>query len=94
MAASPEKEELTHKIQSLLLRKTGNTSRDSMQALFNSYDHDRNGRIGGNELKDLLNDRAVFTFLAAGLAVDGLVVDLLFDFDAQLAAGAGVTRAD
>ena len=84
MAANPEKEELTQKIKSLLLRQTGNTSQDSMQALFKSYDHNRNGRIGPNELKDLLSEAGVGNGFTRGAWVTGIMKELDTNHDGEI----------
>jgi Ca2+-binding EF-hand superfamily protein len=84
MAANPEKEELTHKIQGLLMRKTGSTSRESMHTMFKSYDHDRDGRIGAGELKDLLSDAGVGNGFTRGAWVDGIIKELDTNHDGQI----------
>jgi Ca2+-binding EF-hand superfamily protein len=84
MATSPEQEELTHKIQGLLLRKTGNTTRDSMHAMFKTYDRDRNGKIGPKELTDLLNDAGVGNGWTRGMWVDGIMKQLDTNHDGEI----------
>ena len=84
MATSPEQDELTHKIQGLLMRKSGNTSRDSMEAMFKSYDRDHNGRIGPTELQQLLNDAGVGNLFTRGAWVDGIIKQLDTNHDGQI----------
>ena len=84
MAASPEKEELTHKIQGLLMRKTGSTSRDSMHTMFKGYDLAKNGRIGPRELKDLLSDAGVGNGFTRGAWVDGIMKELDTNHDGEI----------
>ncbi|MEP7121650.1 MAG: EF-hand domain-containing protein [Byssovorax sp.] len=84
MASSSDKEELTHKIKGLLLRKTGSSSRESMQTMFKSYDHDKNGRIGASELKDLLNDASVGNGFTRGAWVDGIIKELDTNHDGEI----------
>lgn len=84
MASSQDKEELTHKIKGLLMRKTGGTTSDSMHSMFTSYDRDKNGRIGPNELSQLLGDAGVGNGFTRGMWVDGIMKELDSNHDGEI----------
>lgn len=65
--------ELKDKIQALLLRKYGSTSRESMEKLFNVYDKNRNGNIDKAELEQLLKDADIGNGLTRGAWANGII---------------------
>jgi Ca2+-binding EF-hand superfamily protein len=65
--------ELKDKIQRLLLRKFGNTSRESMLKMFNEYDKNKNGNIDKGELEQLLKDADVGNGLTRGAWASGII---------------------
>lgn len=73
---SGEEQELKEKISRQLLRKYGNTDRESMQKLFNEYDTDRRGTISPTELEKLLKDADVGNGLTRGAWVRGIIKKL------------------
>jgi Ca2+-binding EF-hand superfamily protein len=84
MASAHDKEELTSKIKGLLLRKTGNTTKDSMHRMFSTYDRDKNGRINAQELTDLLKDADVGNGWTRGMWSDGIIKELDTNHDGEI----------
>lgn len=76
MATDKNKEELIEKVNRLLLRKVGRTDKEAMQKLFKSYDKDANGRIGPEELEQLLKDADVGNGFTRGAWVSGVIKKL------------------
>jgi Ca2+-binding EF-hand superfamily protein len=73
---SKEQQELIEKIQSLLKKKYGDTSLESMRKLFDLYDKNHDSRIDGNELEQLLKDADVGNSFTRGMWVKGIVSQL------------------
>jgi len=84
MSTNSNKDELVSKIKGLLMRKTGNTTRDSMAAMFKTYDKDHNGRIGERELHTMLSDAGVGNGLTRGMWVDGIIKELDTNHDGEI----------
>lgn len=76
MSNEDNKEELKRKVKALLLRKYGNTSRDSMEKLFKEYDKNQSGSIDNAELEQLLKDAEVGNGLTRGMWVSGIIKEL------------------
>lgn len=73
--ADPETE-LKEKIQRLMLRKYGDTSRESMEKLFREYDKNKSSNIDKEELERLLKDAEVGNFVTRGEWVKGIMKKL------------------
>lgn len=73
---SNEKDELVQKVQALLQKQYGDTSPESMRKLFDAYDHDGDGRVGGDELERLLKDAGVGNSFTRGMWVKGIIKEL------------------
>jgi Ca2+-binding EF-hand superfamily protein len=73
---SKEQEELVEKVQALLQKQYGDTSPESMRKLFDAYDRNGDGRVGGDELEQLLKDAGVGNGLTRGMWVKGIIKEL------------------
>lgn len=76
--------ELQAKIKGLLLRKYGDTARESMEKLFRAYDKNRNGEIDNSELEQLLKDAEVGNGITRGMWVKGIMKKLDADGDKSI----------
>lgn len=76
--------ELKEKITALMLRKYGDTSRESMEKLFKLYDKNRNGNIDKTELEQLLKDAEVGNGFTRGAWVSGIIKKLDSDRDRSI----------
>ena len=81
---SGEEQELKEKITAQLMNKYGDTSRESMQKLFALYDKDHNGKIGADELDDLLKDAHVGNGFTRGAWVKGIIKKMDKSHDGEI----------
>ncbi|HEU4536337.1 MAG TPA: EF-hand domain-containing protein [Polyangiaceae bacterium] len=73
---SKEQDELVQKVQALLRQRYGDEGPESMRKLFDAYDRDGDGRVGGDELEQLLKDAGVGNGLTRGMWVKGIIKEL------------------
>lgn len=76
--------ELQDKIKALLLRKYGNTARESMEKLFKEYDKNKSGDIDKGELEQLLKDADVGNGFTRGAWANGIIEKLDAGRDKQI----------
>lgn len=84
MSDDDNEKELKEKIKALMLRKYGDTSRESMEKMFRSYDKDRSGEIDSDELEKLLKDAEVGNGITRGMWVSGIIKKLDKDGDKSI----------
>lgn len=73
---SKEQEELVEKVQALLQKQYGDTTPESMRKLFDAYDRKGDGRIGNEELEQLLKDAGVGNSFTRSMWVKGIIKEL------------------
>jgi len=71
--ASKEQAELVEKIKSLLQKRYGDSSAESMRRLFDEYDRDKDQKISPGELEQLLKDADIGNGFTRGAWVKGVI---------------------
>jgi Ca2+-binding EF-hand superfamily protein len=77
-------EELVGKINSLLIRKYGNSAEPNQKRLFETHDKDSDGKIDSKELEGLLREADVGNAITRGAWTRGIMSKMDTDQDGKI----------